>query len=167
MKSIKLTVFLALFALFGINLSSCSSDEYSNSKAAEMVQKDEKGKLKKADYTEMLKWYEQVQDEYYEEWLNLLNKRLPYTDYILEYAEMRADLISDYPYYEYIENIINAADEEEMGDSNFRTLTKLQEKYTKKYDKYVKKQPESKKKPKDNEEVYVEEEVTVEDPLDY
>lgn len=136
MRIAKQVAILALIALFAVPLTSCggsgSRDEssedndpsyssgYSNSKAKEMIQKDDDGKLDTDDYATMIKWIQDYYEDYMNEWESVIEDNKEYKDYKFAKAEMDADFGKEYIFISRIEGIVAGAavDEKKVGKEN-------------------------------------------------
>lgn len=142
MKTIKHIFLLALVLTLGIGVTSCRG--YSNGKAREMIKKADKDKLKKEDYAQMIEWYEEANDKYVEGWEKVIKDNKDYMDYTLENQEFGISILHKYPYIGNITDILESADEEEMGASNYKKFHKLKDRYEERMEKLGKKVPEKK-----------------------
>lgn len=142
MKTIKYIALLALVMTLGIGVSSCGG--YSNGKAREMIKKADKDKLKKDDYAQMIDWYEEANDKYVEGWEKVIKDNKDYMDYTLENQEFGISILHKYPYIGNITDILESADEEEMGASNYKKFHKLKDKFEERMEKLGDKVPEKK-----------------------
>lgn len=151
MKIIKCFAAAAIVLLAAVAVSSCSGPAgYSNDKAKEFVKKAEDDKLKKADYAEMLEWYEAINDEWMEQWSDVLDERLSYWDYQFKMHEMGIEFANQYPYFNIVKAMLSAASEDDMGATTYKKYEKYQDKINSKVEKYAKREPKDKKKNKAN-----------------
>lgn len=146
MKTLKIFAVAVIVTMLGLGVTGCSGPGgYSDSKAKELIKKNGEGKLKKADYAEMLEWYEAINDEFMDEWVDILNDRLDYWDYQFATREMNVQYNKDYPYIMEVDDILGSASEDDMGTSTYNKYKKYQEKLSDKYEKYAKRIPKDKK----------------------
>ena len=146
-QTIKCIALLALMTIVGAGLTSCGG--YSNGKAADMLRKANDDKLKKDDYSEMIEWYEEVMTENLDKFEKLVKENRKYEDFEIASIEFGGKLQGKYPFFDSVVKILNRADEDEMGKSNYKKYHKLKDKYDERTQKLRKKIPEKKDKDRD------------------
>lgn len=118
MKTLKKLVMLAVMALLGVSVTSCGG--YSNSKAKDMIAKDDDGKLEQSDYTDMIQWVEDANKDFCDGWEEVIKDNPEYKDYELAIKEFTVNKAVDYVFIGDIEYILNkqSRNEESFGKEN-------------------------------------------------
>lgn len=139
MKVIKYLALVAFVALVGATMTSCGG--YSNGKAKDMIVKYNDGKLENDDYAKMIDWYIDFNDNYNDDWEDVIKDNQEYQEYKFAKTEMEVDYAKDYTFMGEVEGILyEAAGQDKMGEEN-----------KKKFEEYNKKLSDRKKALRDKE----------------
>lgn len=109
--------------------------QYSETAAQKMLDKNERGKLTKDDYSTCIDWLEQGYTELYNKLNSCIESSSSEAEFYDNCMKLTDQIQAKYPNMQGINDILDKADEEEMGPANYRRYNSVYEKFDKKLEK--------------------------------